>query len=261
LTDINASVTFDPYYAHITAWLSCAATAKQTRESLMKKVFSAALAVAMVAGAVSTQAYEEGDWIVRVGATTVAPNESSDDLILPTSPPTVLRGVSVDDDTQLGLIGAYMLTDTVGIELLASTPFDHDISIKGTSIDVGSSKQLPPTLSLQWYPRGSQDGWQPYLGLGVNYTIFFDEEVDSDLEDALGAIIGATEVDLEMKDSVGLSVQAGVDFPLTKNLSLNLGVWYIDIGTTATIKTDVGRVKLDVDIDPLVYNFGIAYRF
>ena len=227
----------------------------------MKKVFSTALAVAMVAGAVSVQAYEEGDWIVRVGAVTVAPDESSDDIILPTSPPTVLKGVTVDDDTQLGLIGAYMLTDTVGIELLAATPFEHEIGVKGTSLTAGTTKQLPPTLSLQWYPRGGQDGWQPYLGMGVNYTIFFDEEVDSDLEGALGAIIGASKVDLELDDSFGLSAQAGVDFPLTGNLSLNLGVWYIDIATTAKIKTDVGTVKFDVDIDPWVYNVGIAYKF
>jgi outer membrane protein len=227
----------------------------------MKKVLYAAVAAALASGAMSAQAYEQGDWILRVGAATVAPNESSDNIILPTSPPTVLKGVSVSDDTQVGLIGAYLLTDTVGLELLASTPFEHDISIRGTSIDAGSAKHLPPTLSLQWYPRGGQDGWQPYLGMGVNYTIFFDEEVDPDLEDALGAIIGATDVDLELKDSVGLSAQAGIDFPITQNLSLNLGVWYIDLGTTATIKTDVGRVKFDVDIDPWVYNFGIAYRF
>ncbi len=227
----------------------------------MRKVLYAAIAASLLGGAVSTQAYEEGDWIVRVGATTVAPNESSDNIILPTSPPTVLNGVTVSDDTQLGLIGAYMFTDTVGIELLASTPFEHDISVRGTSIDAGTAKQLPPTLSLQWYPRGDQDGWQPYLGMGINYTIFFDEEVDPDLEDALGAIIGASEVDLELDDSIGLSAQAGVDFPITDKLSINLGVWYIDLGTTAKIKTDVGSVKFDVDIDPWVYNVGIAYKF
>ena len=227
----------------------------------MRKVLSTAVAAALLSGAVSVGAYEEGDWIVRVGATTVAPNESSDDIILPTSPPTVLKGVSVSDDTQLGLIGAYMLTDTVGIELLAATPFEHDIKVRGTSISAGTTKQLPPTLSLQWYPRGGQDGWQPYLGMGINYTIFFDEEVDSDLEGALGDLLGASKVDLELDDSVGLAAQAGVDFPITKNLSINLGVWYIDLGTTAKIKTDVGSVKFDVDIDPWVYNVGVAYWF
>lgn len=227
----------------------------------MRKVLSTAVMAALMSGAFSVQAYEEGDWIVRVGAVTVAPNESSDSIVLPTSPPTVLEGVSVGDDTQLGLIGAYMFSDTFGIELLAATPFEHDISVKGTSIDAGSTKQLPPTLSLQWYPRGGQDGWQPYLGMGVNYTIFFDEEVDPDLENALGTIIGASTVDLELDDSIGLSAQAGMDFPISENFSINLGVWYIDLGTTATIKTDVGRVKFDVDVDPWVYNVGIAYRF
>ena len=227
----------------------------------MKKILSTAVMATLMSGALSVQAYEEGDWIVRVGAVTVAPNESSDNIVLPTDPVTVLKGASVGDDTQLGLIGAYMLTNTVGIELLAATPFEHDISVRGTSIDAGTTKQLPPTLSLQWYPRGGQDGWQPYLGMGVNYTIFFDEEVDPDLENALGALLGASTVDLELDDSIGISAQAGVDFPLSENLSLNLGVWYIDLGTTATIKTDVGRVKFDVDIDPLVYNVGIAYRF
>jgi outer membrane protein len=227
----------------------------------MKKILSTAVMATLMSGALSVQAYEEGDWIVRVGAVTVAPNESSDNIVLPTDPVTVLKGASVGDDTQLGLIGAYMLTNTVGIELLASTPFEHDISVRGTSIDAGTAKQLPPTLSLQWYPRGGQDGWQPYLGMGVNYTIFFDEEVDPDLENALGALLDAKTVDLELDDSIGISAQAGVDFPLSENFSLNLGVWYIDLGTTATIKTDVGRVKFDVDIDPWVYNVGIAYRF
>jgi outer membrane protein len=227
----------------------------------MRKILSTAVMAALMSGALSVQAYEEGDWIVRVGAVTVAPNESSDNIVLPTSPPTVLEGVSVSDDTQLGLIGAYMFSDTFGIELLAATPFEHDICIKGTSIDAGSTEQLPPTLSLQWYPRGGQDGWQPYLGMGVNYTIFFDEEVDPDLENALGTIIGASTVDLELDDSIGLSAQAGMDFPITENFSINLGVWYIDLSTTAKIKTDVGNVKFDVDVDPWVYNVGIAYRF
>ena len=185
----------------------------------MRIIISTAVMFLLISAAVSVQAYEEGDWIVRVGAVTVAPNESSDNIVLPTNPPTVLKGASVGDDTQLGLIGAYMLSDTVGLELLAATPFEHDISIRGTSITAGTTKQLPPTLSLQWYPRGGQDGWQPYLGMGVNYTIFFDEEVDPDLENALGAIIGASTVDLELDNSVGISAQAGMDFPITEKLA------------------------------------------
>jgi outer membrane protein len=227
----------------------------------MRKILSMAVIAVMAGASVAAQAYEEGDWIVRVGATTVAPNEDSDSIVIPTEPATVLKGVDVDSDTQLGLIGAYMLTDNFGLELLAATPFKHDISVSGTGIEAGSIKQLPPTLSLQWYPRGGKAGWQPYVGVGVNYTYVFDEEVDSDLEGALEALIGATDVKLEVDSSFGLAAQAGVDFPMGENWGLNVGVWYLDIDTTAKIKTDVGNVKFDVDIDPWVYNIGIAYKF
>jgi outer membrane protein len=227
----------------------------------MKKFYTAALVVAMSGVSGAALAYEEGDWIVRLGAATVSPNEDSDKIVLPTEPPTVLRGVDIDSDTQLGIIGAYMLSDSFGLELLAATPFTQDISISGTNIEAGSVKHLPPTLSLQWYPRGGQSGWQPYLGLGVNYTIIFDEEVDSDLENALGALLGASKVDLELDDSLGLAAQVGVDIPLGENWGLNAGIWYIDLNSTAKVKTDVGTVKFDVEIDPWVYNVGIFYKF
>jgi outer membrane protein len=227
----------------------------------MNKTLTAALVAAMAVGSLSAQAYEEGDWIVRVGATTVDPTGDSDKIVLPTEPPTVLKGVDVGSDTQLGLIGAYMITDDFGLELLAATPFKHEIGIKGTPITAGTVKQLPPTLSLQWYPRGGESGWQPYLGLGLNYTYFFDEDIDSELEDALGAILGAESAKLDLDNSFGFAGQVGVDFPLGEHWAINAGLWYIDIGTTAKIKTDVGTVKFDVDIDPWVYNFGIAYKF
>jgi outer membrane protein len=227
----------------------------------MKKFYTAALVVAMSGISGAALAYEEGDWIVRLGAATVSPNEDSDKIVLPTEPPTVLRGVDIDSDTQLGIIGAYMLSDSFGLELLAATPFTQDISISGTNIEAGSVKHLPPTLSLQWYPRGGQSGWQPYLGLGVNYTIIFDEEVDSDLENALGGLLGASKVDLELDDSLGLAAQVGLDIPLGENWGLNAGIWYIDLNSTAKVKTDVGTVKFDVEIDPWVYNLGIFYKF
>jgi len=219
----------------------------------MKRLLLAATVAALASGSLVAQAHNEGDIILRLGAATVAPNESSDRITLPTEPPTVLRGVEVDDNTQLGIIPVWMITDDWGLELLAATPFEHDIDLKGTGLAAGSTKHLPPTLSLQWYPRGGQDGWQPYVGLGLNYTYFFDEEPDSDLEGALGALLGAERVDLELSDSFGLAAQAGVDIPLGDKWAINAGVWYIDIDTEATVKTDVGRVKFYFVIDSWVY--------
>jgi len=210
--------------------------------------------------------YEQGDWIVRGGAAMVSPTEGSDAIDI--AGLANLRGVSVDSDTQLGVTGTYMLRNRWGLELLLATPFEHDISVKGVGIDAGTSKQLPPTLIAQYYPRGGLPGWQPYVGMGVNYTVFFEESVSSELETALGVITepvtGVTDplaADLSLENSWGWSAHAGVDVPLNDKWSLNASVWYIDIDTTAKIKTDIATVKFDVEIDPWVYMLGVAYKF
>jgi len=229
----------------------------------MKTKLAVAVAAAIAAGgALTARAHEAGDIIVRAGIANVDPSGDSDSIVLPTEPATVLPGgVDVDDDTQLSIIGTYMVTDVWGVELLAATPFEHDITQPDLGIDAGSTKHLPPTISLQYYPRGGQAGWQPYVGIGVNYTYFFGEDVDPALGEALGAVLGATSARLDLDDSWGLAGQAGVDIPINDNWMLNAGVWYIDIGTTADVVTDVGTVSFDVDIDPWVYNIGIAYKF
>jgi outer membrane protein len=237
----------------------------------MKRAFTLALAVALTAGSVMVRAYEQGDWILRLGATTVAPDTKSDDINLPGG---LVAQADADDDTQLGIITAYMVTDQFAVELLAATPFDHNIeargqgAINGTNLDAGSSKQLPPTLSVQWYPRSGESGWQPYIGAGLNYTIFFDEKVDGQLVGLLGSLTdgAVNDADLHMDDSFGYALQAGVDIPIDKHWAFNAGVWYIDIDTQAeiTAKADgatAAKVKFDVQLDPWVYNVGIAYKF
>jgi len=218
----------------------------------MKKVLTLAVAAALAGGAAMSQAYEAGDWILRAGAATVAPDADSEVV------PGLGVTVDVDDDTQLSIIPVYMVTEDWSIELLAATPFKHDIEVNEAPIDAGSTKHLPPTLTVQWYPRGGSTGWQPYVGVGLNYTIFFDEKAASDLEGIVG------KADLDLDDSFGLSASAGVDIPFGENWNFNAGIWYIDIDTTATVtlrEDDNAKVKFDVDIDPWVYNIGIAYKF
>lgn len=226
----------------------------------MKKILSVALVAALAGGSLAAQAYEKGDMIIRLGATMVDPDADSDAINLP-GVPTLYA--DVDDDTQLGIIPAWMINDKIGLELLAATPFKHNISVSGggVSLNAGSTKHLPPTLSLQFYPLGGSSSWQPYVGVGVNWTYFFDESVDGELKGALGDILGAQKTSLSLDDSWGLSAQAGVDIPLGNQWGINLAVWYIDISTKAKLKTDVGTVEFDVDIDPWVYNVGIFYRF
>ncbi|MNF96615.1 Outer membrane protein W precursor [compost metagenome] len=217
------------------------------------------LALSILATALAAplaQAHEAGDIILRAGAATVDPQEDSS--VLELNGATLGGQATVDSNTQLGLTGTFMLTDNLGIGLLAATPFEHEVGVKGLGgLDgkLADIKHLPPTLTLQYFPLHASSRLQPYVGAGINYTIFFDEELTSQRE-------GQGFSNLELDDSWGLALEAGVDYMLTDTLLLNATVWYLDIDTTAT--TDLagaGQVEVDVDIDPWVYMVGLGYKF
>ena len=206
-------------------------------------------------------AHSAGDIIVRAGAATTAPNEDSGNLKLDGAKVAGTKA-TLDSDTQLGLTFAYMLTDHVGLELLAATPFQHTVAVKGLGPGLDGKladiKQLPPTLSLQYYPMESASRFQPYVGLGVNYTWFYDEELSSTRKNE-----GFS--NLNLKNSWGWAGQVGMDYLLTDRMMVNASVWYVDIDTEATMNgpsaLSVGRTKVSVDVDPWVYMVGIGYKF
>jgi outer membrane protein len=230
------------------------------KKNVLSLAISIVLAGSLLLSAASVTAYEAGDFIVRAGAANVDPNDDSDALELNGAP---LAGTEaeVDDDTQLGLTFTYMLTDHIGVGLLAATPFEHDLKADmggGVKYDAGSAKQLPPTVTLQYFPMDGASKFQPYVGVGVNYTKFFDEDVDSELENAL-ALTGG---DLELDDSWGWAAQAGFDYAIDEHWLLNASVWYIDLQTDTKFKFDQPVViEADVDVDPWVYMIGIGYKF
>jgi len=227
---------------------------------MSKALFAASLlAVALVSP--MAHAYQAGDIILRAGAITVDPHENSGNIDHSVLGKVDGSKATVDSDTQLGLNFAYMVTNNVGIELLAATPFNHDVGVKGMpgafsglNGKLGSIKQLPPTLSLVYYLMDSKSAFQPYVGAGINYTWFFDDKLSSEAESK--GFSG-----LDMKDSWGLAGQVGMDYMLTDNIMLNAQVRYIDIDTTGTTYLAGDKVKVDVDVDPWVYMVGLGYKF
>ncbi len=237
------------------------------------------VALMLLSGA--AQAYEAGDILVRAGLATVEPDDSSSAIAV--TDPGVAAGtktgtaVSVDSDTQIGLEFTYFLTPHIAVDVLGATPFEHNISadgnIKGLG-KLGSTKHLPPTVSIQYYPMPSGSKFQPYVGAGLNYTIFFEEETTSTLTNSIGALaslpqnpvagVVASSTELELDDSFGYALQLGMDYQMTEQFAFNAGLWYIDIDTTGTITADtnVGKVKaeVDVDIDPWVYMVGFSLK-
>jgi outer membrane protein len=227
----------------------------------MNKSLLGAPLVALVLLAPVAEAHQTGDIIVRAGAARVVPNEDSGNLKLDGTKVAGTKATA-DNSTQLGLTFAYMLSDHVGLELLAATPFSHTIGVKGLGPGLDGKladvKQLPPTLSLQYYPMDSSSKFQPYAGIGLNYTKFFNNDLTGERKQQ-----GFS--NLKLKDSVGLAGQIGMDYMLTDRVMLNASIWYIDIDTKATVDgpsaLSVGKTKVDVDIDPWVYMVGLGYKF
>ncbi len=208
----------------------------------------------------ATFANQAGDILIRGGATMASPDSAKSPVLLGGSADNGMS-LSVDDNTQLGLNFVYFLDTNWAVELLAATPFTHDVTIhdpKGT-LGVDGAKlaevtHLPPTLSaLYYFDTGT--AFKPYVGAGLNYTIFFNEEFESAPQD-----LGLS--NLELDGSFGYSVQVGADFEIDKNWSVNVSARYIDISTDVSF--DVGGDSIGsatVDVDPMVYSIMLGYKF
>ena len=211
--------------------------------------------------AIQINAYEKGDFIVRTGVAMVDSREDSRKVFANGG---VITGssVSLDNDIQLGLTATYMITNNIGIEVLAATPFTTTVSGSGVLAGVGTiaeAKYLPPTVSAQYF-FDTQTIATPYVGVGINYTMMLETTATTNGSAALG---GGGSLGVEVDDSFGLALQAGVDVALTEHLIFNAAVWYIDIETEITLSDKVTPImyKVDVDIDPWVYMIGLGYKF
>ena len=210
--------------------------------------------------------YKAGDIVIRGGATMVSPDSGKSGVYVEALGGNTPLSISVDDNTQIGLNFVYFYDNNWAVEILAATPFTHDITIHdpqgissglfGADVDgatLGEVTQLPPTVSALYY-FDSASNFKPYVGVGVNYTIFFDEEFKSTPE-SLGFN------DLELDGSFGFSVQVGADYELNDKWHVNASARYIDIGTDANFKIGDNKGSASVDVDPMVYSIMLGYKF
>ncbi len=197
----------------------------------MKRLSSFLLASAAVLSAPVHNALgaEAGDRIVRVGIHNIDPKSTNSPI------------VNVDDDTQVTFDFTYLFTDKWAIEVLAALPFEHDIMLQDGTV-IGSTEHLPPTVSIQY--RFGSDSFQPFVGVGLNYTLFSSEE----------SILG----DLDLDESTGLALQVGFDYQISDRLLFNATLRSIDIETDATLD---GSPLTTVAIDPTAIGLSIGWSF
>lgn len=193
-----------------------------------------AAAVAVIAGlafAAPAQAGVLDNFQVKVGVSGILPDESGDPI-----------DVDISDEYVPSLQIEYFFNDNISAELLCCVA-THDVETTG-GLDLGEVTHFPPTVTLKYH--WTQFGqFQPYVGAGVNYTTFIDDEPPA----------GMT---IDYDDSFGAALQAGFDYRLDEHWGVNFDVRRIWIATDVTIN---GTIEDSVDINPFVVTTAIAYRF
>ncbi|WP_317203415.1 OmpW/AlkL family protein [Janthinobacterium sp.] len=205
----------------------------------MKKSATAAVMVFAALGMFAGQAMaEQSPWLVRARAVHLSPADKSD----PVGGVGASDRITVSSKTIPEIDISYFFTPNIAAELILTYPQKHDVMLDGKNI--GTFKHLPPTLTAQYHFMPDAQ-IKPYIGAGVNYTRI--SKVD--LLDGAGSL---------ENNSWGFALQAGVDFKLDKNWSLNLDVKKVQIRSDVSIAgTKVSNVK----VDPVLIGVGLGYRF
>ena len=212
----------------------------------MKKLALAlATSAALLAASSAAMAHQAGEFFVRGGPILAVPNTATHNY----AGNALDYNFDVNSNAQLGLTGTYMITDNLGVELLAATPFSHEIKQAGLGT-IAKTKHLPPSLYLQYYFLNADAPARPYVGAGINYTTFFSEQ------EKLNGLSN-----LKLKDSWGPVVNAGIDINLTDKLFVNTSVWWAKIKTKATFDLGGQPLEARVTLDPTIFFVGLGYRF
>lgn len=138
---------------------------------------------------------------------------------------------------------SYFFTKNIAAELVLTYPQEVDIKIAGNK--QGTIKALPPSLLLQ-YHFTDLGAFKPYVGLGLNYTMF------TKTRNILG---GAASVE---SSSFGPAAQVGFDYMFNKNWGLNVDVKYIKM--ESDVKVLGGKIGT-LDLSPITAGVGVSYRF
>lgn len=200
-------------------------------------IAAAGLTAALALTAFPALAQQKGDWTLGLGLGYVVPKDNNG---------TVLNGAAtldIGNSLRPTVTAEYFVWDNVGIEILAAWPFEHSINSDQLGGKIGTTQQLPPTVSVQYHFQNTSPV-TPFLGVGLNYTTFFNEETQ-------GALEGTN---LSLTDSWGVAFHAGLDYDLNERGSLRADVRWIDINSDVKVNGEkIGKAE----IDPWV--FGAAY--
>ncbi|MDH6300525.1 OmpW/AlkL family protein [Polynucleobacter sphagniphilus] len=206
------------------------------------KTLVAAMAVLVTLAPITSKAQStenDNPWMVRVRAV---------DLLWNNGQSGVAQTLNVNARNQVipEFDVTYFFTKNIATELVLSYP--QQVNITSGGGQAGKISALPPSLLLQ-YHFTEIGSFVPYVGAGINYTIFGNRQNFPALENSVT-------VD---QSSFGVVGQIGADYFFDKNWGVNLDVKY---ATMATNIDNLGGGNLGkLTLNPWMPAVGVTYKF
>ncbi len=214
------------------------------------RMIVAAAALVVAAAPQFAAAQDTGNWIVRVRATDLLSSNDNNSQLKSTMQALGFDHAEIDDKWIPELDISYFFTPNIAAELILTYPQKqtlYAVDAAGNKTELGTFKHLPPTLLAQYHFTGIQYV-RPYVGAGLNYTNVTD--VTMDKVPALGLNLS--------RNSFGVALQAGADFPIGGGWLINVDAKYVRIGVDVTSNSQkVG----EFGVNPWLLSVGVGKRF
>jgi outer membrane protein len=135
---------------------------------------------------------------------------------------------------------------------LLAIPFEHEVKFTNAAgVPQGKAatfKHLPPTFTAK-YLFTPTAAFSPYVGLGLNYTLVYDEK-----------IAGAK---LRGKDSFGLAATVGFEYRIPNSQwGVAADLRYAKIKSDLTLDSGAGAADIgSLTVDPMVLGVSAVYHY
>ncbi|MEW6099531.1 MAG: OmpW family outer membrane protein [Pseudomonadota bacterium] len=227
----------------------------------LRASLAAVLAALGATAAPSAVAQEQSFYI---GGAYIAIDSKADPLAGPPGSTPPNSRLDVDDARTLVFGYQRYFNDHWGVDVALGIPPKHKVYGKGALEGFGqisSSKQVAPTVFVNYRFGDRTDRLRPFVGVGVNYTRFIDTRSTTA---GIWASGGPTRI--KLSDSWGWAVQAGASYALTSRWSLNATVAAADVKSdlTATTTEPGGTTtvrRTTIDFNPVVFTLTLGWKF
>lgn len=167
-------------------------------------------------------------------------------------------GLSTTDSLVPELDISYFFTKNIAAELILGVT-RHSVTGTGVAatngLNVGSAWLLPPTLTIQ-YHFTDLGAFKPYVGAGVNYTMFFSQSAGN-AADAAGVIV----TNSHLQNAFAPVLQVGFDYMIDRHWGFNVDVKKLWLRPNWDGTSNVGALTGKVNLDPWLIGAGVTYKF